>query len=177
VKVYDTHSGATFSEVLCLLPQSREIESIRINSPGNSKTERWLDRSVQDCKGFCKYWQKDFFQEALNNCRGHSEKLQKSMRLDVHKFSFSQRVVNHWNALKQHAIDCNTVNSFKRCVDRYITGRGFFISSGFYSLFGHVYHLGYALRGLLSWVKVGTVAIWWIKILFRSKYNKTHWSK
>jgi len=49
------------------------------------------------------------------------------LRLDVRKFSFSQRVVNHWNALnlKQHAIDCNPVNSFKRCVDHYIKDRGF----------------------------------------------------
>jgi len=74
---------------------------------------------------------------------GHSEKLQKGMlRLDFRKFSFSQTVVNHWNALKQHAIDCNTVNSFKRCVDHYIKDRGFFISSGFYSLFGHIYRFG-----------------------------------
>ena len=63
---------------------------------------------------------------SLGNRRGHSEKLQKSMlRLDVRKFSFRQRVVNHWNALKQHAIDCNTVNSFKRCVDHYIKDMGF----------------------------------------------------
>ena len=37
---------------------------------------------------------------------------------------FCQRVVNHWNALKQHAVDCNTVNSFMRCLDRYIKDRG-----------------------------------------------------
>jgi len=56
------------------------------------------------------------------NRRRHSEKLQESMlKLDVRKLSFSQRVVNHWNALKQHAIDCNTVNSFKRCVDHYMS--------------------------------------------------------
>ena len=56
--------------------------------------------------------------------RGHSEKLQKCMlRLDVCKLSFSQRDVNHWNALKHIAIDCNTVNSFKRCVDHYIKDR------------------------------------------------------
>jgi len=27
--------------------------------------------------------------------------------------------------LKQHAVDCNTVNSFKRCLDRCIKDRGF----------------------------------------------------
>ena len=26
----------------------------------------------------------------------------------------------HWNALTQHAVDCNTVNSFKRCVTVWI---------------------------------------------------------
>ena len=41
------------------------------------------------------------------------------------KFSFSQRVINHWNALTQHAVDCNTVNSFKRCVDHYIRDKGY----------------------------------------------------
>ena len=52
--------------------------------------------------------------------------IQKSMlRLDVRKFSFSQRVVNHWNALKKHAFGCNTVNSFKLCVDHHINDRGF----------------------------------------------------
>jgi len=75
---------------------------------------------------------------------GHSEKLQKSMlSLDVLKFLFSQRVVSHWNALKQHAVDCDTVNSFKRCLDRYIKDRGFFISLWFYSLFCHVCRFGY----------------------------------
>jgi len=45
--------------------------------------------------------------------------------LNVRKFSFSQRVINHWNALTQYAVDCNTVNSFKRCVDHYIRDKGY----------------------------------------------------
>lgn len=78
-------------------------------------------------KGFVNIDRKIFFQEAIGNCKGHSEKLQKSMlRLDVRKFLFSERVVNHWNALKQHAIDCNTVNGFKWCVDHYIKKTGNF---------------------------------------------------
>ena len=31
----------------------------------------------------------------------------------------------NWNALTQHAVDCNTVNSFKRCVDHYIRDKGY----------------------------------------------------
>ena len=37
----------------------------------------------------------------------------------------SQKVINHWNALTQHAVDCNTVNSFKKCVDHYIRDKGY----------------------------------------------------
>ena len=46
-----------------------------------------------------------------------------SFKLDVRKYSFSQRVINHWNALTQHGVDCNMVSSFKRCLDRYIEDR------------------------------------------------------
>jgi len=45
--------------------------------------------------------------------------------LDVRKFSFGQKVVNHWNVLKQHAVDCNTVNSIQRSLDCCIKDRGF----------------------------------------------------
>jgi len=48
-----------------------------------------------------------------------------TFNVDVQKFSFSQRVINHWNALTQHAVDCNIVNSFKRCVDHYIRDKGY----------------------------------------------------
>jgi len=35
-----------------------------------------------------------------------------------------QRTINHWNALTQQAVDCNTVDSFKRCLDRYVIEKG-----------------------------------------------------
>jgi len=94
------------------------------------ETQRLRDDLIEVLKivkGLVNIDGKIFYQETpLGNLRGHSEKLQKSkFRLDVRKFSFSQRVVNHWNALKQHAVDCNTVNSFKKCLDRYIKDRGF----------------------------------------------------
>ena len=34
-------------------------------------------------------------------------------RLDCRRYSFSQRVVNNWNALPAEAVSCTTVNSFK----------------------------------------------------------------
>ena len=77
-------------------------------------------------KGFDNIDRNIFFQRDIGVCRGHSEKLHKhTFNLDVRKFSFSQRVINHWNALTQHAVDGNTVNSFKNCVDHYIRDKGY----------------------------------------------------
>jgi len=44
-----------------------------------------------------------------------------NFHLEFSKLSIS----THWNALKQHAVDCNTVSSFKMCLDHYIIDRGF----------------------------------------------------
>ncbi len=46
--------------------------------------------------------------------RGHDMKLFKQhCRLDIRKYSFSQRVVNTWNSLPQKVISSETVNEFK----------------------------------------------------------------
>jgi len=46
--------------------------------------------------------------------RGHSKKLfKKRTRLDVKKFSFSNRVVDEWNSLTDTCVNCITVNNFK----------------------------------------------------------------
>jgi len=46
--------------------------------------------------------------------RGHSKKLFKKMcRLDVRKYTFSNRVVVKWNSLPDSRVDGTTVNTFK----------------------------------------------------------------
>ena len=57
----------------------------------------------------------DFFEmEVDKRTRGHTLKiLKRGARLDCRKYSFSQRVVNIWNALPAEAVSCTTVNSFK----------------------------------------------------------------
>ena len=57
----------------------------------------------------------DFFEmEVDKRTRGHTLKiLKRGARLDCRKYSFSQRVVNNWNALPAEAVSCTTVNSFK----------------------------------------------------------------
>ena len=76
-------------------------------------------------KGFDNIDRNIFFTETLEFVGGHSEKHKHTFKLDVRKSLFSQRVINHWNALTQHAVDCNTVNSLKRCVDHYIRDKGY----------------------------------------------------
>ena len=53
--------------------------------------------------------------------RGHSKKLfQQRSRLNVRKYSFSQRVVGPWNKLPQQVIDAPSVNAFKNRYDSFI---------------------------------------------------------
>ena len=55
-----------------------------------------------------------FEMEVEKRTRGHTLKIhKKGARLDCRRYSFSQRVVNNWNALPVEAVSCTTVNSFK----------------------------------------------------------------
>ena len=43
-----------------------------------------------------------------------------SCRLNLRKFSFSQRVVSEWNSLPPKAVNQTTVNGFKNIIDNII---------------------------------------------------------
>ena len=50
--------------------------------------------------------------------RGHDKKLQKnSHKCTLMKFSFSRRVTNMWNALKEVTTNADTTNKFKKLLD------------------------------------------------------------
>ena len=50
----------------------------------------------------------------ITTTRGNSCKIYKQhSRLDIQKYSFSQRVVDHWNSLPEHVVRAPSVNSFK----------------------------------------------------------------
>ena len=52
--------------------------------------------------------------------RGHNFTLvKKQSRLDVRKFSFSQRTVNVWNKLSEECLHGSSVNMFKNRIDKY----------------------------------------------------------
>ena len=45
--------------------------------------------------------------------------VKKQCRLDIRKFSFSQRTVNEWNRLSDDCVGASSVNMFKNKIDIY----------------------------------------------------------
>ena len=46
-------------------------------------------------------------------------------RLDMRKYSFSQRVTNEWNKLPNDCVNDSSVNMFKNRIDRYLIRVGY----------------------------------------------------
>ena len=58
--------------------------------------------------------------------RGHKAALVKEQcRLDMRKYSFSQRVINEWNKLPNDCVNASSVNMFKNRIDRYMIRAGY----------------------------------------------------
>ena len=56
-----------------------------------------------------------------NRTRGHEVTLAKDQcRLDIRKYSFSQRTINEWNKLSTDCVTASSVNMFKNKVDTYL---------------------------------------------------------
>ena len=52
--------------------------------------------------------------------RGNKAALVKEQcRLDMSKYSFSQRVINEWNKLSNDCVNASSVNMFKCIIERY----------------------------------------------------------
>ena len=61
-----------------------------------------------------------------NITRGHNFTLvMKQSRLDVRKFSFSQRTINVWNKLSTECVHASSVNMFKNRIDKYLVKAGY----------------------------------------------------
>ena len=58
--------------------------------------------------------------------RGHNYTLvKKQSRLDVRKYSFSQRAINAWNKLSTDCVHDSSVNIFKNKIDKYLAKAGY----------------------------------------------------
>ena len=51
--------------------------------------------------------------------------MKKQSRLDVRKFSFSQRTINVWNTLSTECVHASSVNMFKNRIDKYLVKAGY----------------------------------------------------
>ena len=51
--------------------------------------------------------------------------VKKQCRLDMRKFSFSQRVINEWNKLPNDCVNASSVSMFKNRIDRYLIRAGY----------------------------------------------------
>ena len=50
--------------------------------------------------------------------------VKKQSRLDVRKFSFSQRTINVWNELSTECVHASSVNMFKNKIDKFLVKAG-----------------------------------------------------
>ena len=58
--------------------------------------------------------------------RGHNFKLvKKQSRLDVRKYSFSQRTINVWTNLSTDCVHASSVNMFKNKINKYLVKAGY----------------------------------------------------
>ena len=51
--------------------------------------------------------------------------MKKQSRLDVRKFSYSQRTINVWNKLSAECVHASSVNMFKNRIDKYQVKAGY----------------------------------------------------
>ena len=51
--------------------------------------------------------------------------VKKQSRLDVRKFSFSQRTINVWNKLTEECVHASSVNMFKNRIYKYLFKAGY----------------------------------------------------
>ena len=63
-------------------------------------------------------------------CLSHSSKTQVSIvndqcKLDIKKYSFSQRTTNEWNILSADCVNACSVNIFESKIDKYICRAGY----------------------------------------------------
>jgi hypothetical protein len=62
----------------------------------------------------------NIFPIGKTNTRGHKPKIfKKHCRTNRRKYSFSQRVVDHWNSLPDKVVEASSVDSFKSSINKH----------------------------------------------------------
>ena len=66
------------------------------------------------------------YSSSLKKTRGHKAALVKEQcRLDMRTYSFSQRVINEWNKLRNDCVNASSVNMFKNRIVKYMIRAGY----------------------------------------------------
>jgi len=102
------------------LDYATRLDKLRLWSLEERRNRADLIELFKMFKGLTKVRVEELFERSLNSkTRGHSLKLKKQhCRTDLRKFFFSERVVDRWNLLDEHAVSATTVNSFKNRLQR-----------------------------------------------------------
>ena len=102
------------------LPYKDRLEALRLPSLSYRRRRGDMLQAFKILKGIDRVDPGQFFVSAdQSNTRGHSLKLVKQRaRSSLRQYTFSQRVVNDWNALPAHVVDSPTLNTFKSRLDK-----------------------------------------------------------
>ena len=63
--------------------------------------------------------------EGSRHQRPNAASVKEQCRLDMRKYSFSQRVINKWNKLPNDCVNASSVNVFKNIIDIYLIRAGY----------------------------------------------------
>ena len=103
----------TFVEVLmspgCSMQRYHSAKSVNLTSAQEDLTSQWLMRiSIRICSSNLKKVVEPGHKAAL---------VKEQCRLDMRKYSFSQRVINEWNKLSNDCFNASSVNMFENRID------------------------------------------------------------
>ena len=90
------------------------------------ETRRLRGDQIEVLNGYENIYSNIFFEiKESKITRGHNfTMVKKQSRLDVRKFSFSQRTINVWNKLSTECVHAS-VNMFKNRIDKYLVKAGY----------------------------------------------------
>ena len=115
-----------------IIPELRYLDypsQLRILKITTLETRRVRANLLEDLKiinGLDSIFPADFFitENEHGKTRGHPYKISKlHSRLDIRKYSFTQRIVNDWNRLPRSAVMSASINQFKGHIDKYLRNR------------------------------------------------------
>jgi len=101
------------------LSYMERLERLGLPSLTTRRVRSDLVQTFKIIKGVDKVDKGLYFEIDSGGRRGHSDKLfKKRSRLDIRKYTFSNRVVDKWNSLSQDCIDCTAINAFKSHIQK-----------------------------------------------------------